>query len=193
VIELAEASAASSALVQVLPSAATVVVALITGFGAASVKHRWDSEADDRRWQREGAARARTQRLSAFAQYLAARPSLEAVRSFAGQSKEAAIVVSAARLAAANLLILLPEPGQRDIVESDLRTVQSWVDAWLSSRADRTDVPPVDAILDLARALAAEPEEKADGYPRRGRWRRAARRGQPSWRSRAGPPDDAPL
>ena len=154
--------AATSTAAQVLPSVATVIAAivgaLITGFGAASLKHRWDSQADETAWRRERDARVRTQLLSAFAQYLAARPDLRAVRSLADRPDDAAGVVSAARLAAANLLILLPEPRQRAVVEDDLRTLEKWVASWLgpSTSAGRTDVPPAESILGLARDLAVE-------------------------------------
>jgi hypothetical protein len=154
---------AASTATQVLPSVATVVAAivgaLITGFGAASLKHKWDSEADETAWRRDREARVRAQLLSAFAQYLAARPDLRAVRTLADKPDDAAGVVSAARLAAANLLILLPEPEQRAVVDDDLRTLEKWVASWLrpSSAVDRTDVPPAEPILDLARGLAVEP------------------------------------
>jgi hypothetical protein len=150
-------------LTQVLPPIATVVAAilgaLITGFGAASLKHRWDAEADNIRWQRERTARIRAQRLSAFAEYLTARPDLNAVQALADKTGDATVVVSAARLAAAKLLILLPDANQRATVENDLRAVESWVASWLvPSRAGRSDVPSSDLVLGLARQLATEPD-----------------------------------
>jgi len=73
-----------STLAQVLPSVATVsaliVGALITGFGAAPLKHRWDAGADETRWRRGSAARLRAQRLEAFGRYLTARPDLAVIR-----------------------------------------------------------------------------------------------------------------
>jgi hypothetical protein len=156
-------TAGNSTLAQVLPPIATVIAAilgaLITGFGAATLKHRWDSEADNTRWQRESALRNRAQRLNAFAQYLSARPDLNTVRSLADESGDPTVVVSAIRLAAAHLLILLSDAHQRDIVESDLLTVENWVISWLApSSAGRTDVPSPSRILDLARQLAVEPD-----------------------------------
>ncbi len=161
-ITIATVTTAGSTLTQVLPSVATVVSAtigaLVTGFGAAALKHKWDSEADDTRWRRERSARIRAQRLEAFARYLSARPDLSAVRSLTDSSGDPAVVVSAIRLAAANLLILLPDAGQRDVVENDLRTVENWVASWSvsSSRSDRTGVPSAQPILDLARDLVIE-------------------------------------
>lgn len=147
--------------VQVLPSVATVtasvVGALITGFGAASMKHRWDVKADEKRWRQDRAARLRAERLDAFGRYLTARPDRDAVRTLADSPAEAAGILTGVRLAGAQLLILLPDEEQRAVVENDLRTVENWVRAWSrpASRADRTDVPSADAVLALARALAA--------------------------------------
>jgi hypothetical protein len=116
---------------------AAIVGALITGFGAAALKHKWDSEADQTRWLRERGSRDREQRLDAFAGYLAAR------------------------LAASKLLVLLSEGDQRDVVEKDLQKMVAWVTAWASpSFTARTDVPSADPILDLARKLVAEPDER---------------------------------
>ncbi len=163
-ITIAGATAAGSTLPQILPPVATVVSAiigaLITGFGAAALKHNWDSEADDTRWRRERSARIRAQRLDAFAQYLSARPDVNAVRALADSSGDSTVVVSAIRLAAANLLILLSDAGQRAVVENDLRTVENWVASWSvpSSRSNRTGVPSAQPVLDLARDLVVEPD-----------------------------------
>lgn len=152
----------SSTLVQVLPSVATVtasvVGALITGFGAATLKHKWDAEADETRWRRDSAARLRQQRLDAFGRYLTARPDLKAVQSLADSPGNAVSILTDVHLAGANLLILLPEEAQRAIVEDDLRTLENWVAAWSvpTSRSERTNAPSAEAILDLARALVSE-------------------------------------
>jgi hypothetical protein len=147
-----------STFVQVLPSAVAVVVALITGFGAAALKHKWDIAADEARWRQESSARLRAQRLDAFGRYLTARPDLNVVRSLADSPGDVTAVLSGIRLAAANLLILLPEAVQRTVVEDDLRTMESWVAAWLGSspRSGRADIPSAESILDLARALVSE-------------------------------------
>jgi hypothetical protein len=164
---MSAAAAATSTLAQVLPPTATVVAAivgaLITGFWAAGLKHKWDMEADDKRWRRSRDSRVRGQRLDAFAQYLSARPDLRAVRSLMTRSGDPAAIVSEVRLAAANLLIVLPDPDQRAIVERDRLTVEEWVASWLgaTSEAGRTDVPSAELILDLARNLVVEPAEDA--------------------------------
>jgi hypothetical protein len=140
---------------------AAIVGALITGFGAAALKHKWDSEADQTRWLRERGSRDREQRLDAFAGYLAARPDLNAAKSLANRSVDPAAIVSTARLAASKLLVLLSEGDQRDVVEKDLQKMVAWVTAWASpSFTARTDVPSADPILDLARKLVAEPDER---------------------------------
>ncbi len=160
---MATAHAASSgSLSQVLPPIATVVAAiagaLITGFGAARLKHKWDVEADDRRWRQDSDSRNRSRRLDAFAHYLSARPDLRVARAFALRTADPSAVVSDIRLAAANLLILLPHPNQRDIVERDLQMVEGWIDLWLESPAEarQRDVPTAQPILDLARDLVVE-------------------------------------
>jgi hypothetical protein len=60
---------------------------------------------------------------------------------------------------------VLSEPGQRAIVERDLLTVEDWVASWLDApaKADRTDVPSAQPILDLARNLVVEPGQEAKG------------------------------
>lgn len=166
------AGSATSAWTQVLPPVATVVAAIagaiITGFGAASLRHKWDVEADERRWRRERDARVRAQRLEAFAAYLSARPNLNTVTAITAGSGDPAPVVSAARLAAANLMIFLPGEEQRDVVQADLQTVETWVGTWFTrSSTDLTDVPSGEKILDLARSLVVEPETDA-GHELRG-------------------------
>lgn len=100
--------------------------------------------------------------MDAFAQYLSARPDLRVARALAAEPGHSTAVISEIRLAAANLLILLPDPDQRVIVEQDLQTVVDWIDLWLKqpSKAIRTDVPSVQHVLELARDLVVEP--KAD-------------------------------
>jgi hypothetical protein len=173
-LAMAVTVAATSTLGQVLPPVATVVAAvggaLITGFGAAGLKHKWDIEADDKRWRRNRDARVRAQRLDAFAQYLSARPDLRAVKSLLTRAGDPAAIVSGIRLATANLLIVLSEPEQRTIVERDLLTVEDWVASWLDApaNADRTDVPSAQPILDLARNLVVEPGPQARPVAGRG-------------------------
>lgn len=156
-------AAASSTLTQILPAVATVAGAIITGFGAASLKHRWDSRADDTRWQRERDARVRAQRLDAFARYLSARPDLSTVNSIDSGAIAPAAVLSATRLAAANLLILLSDSDQRAIVDDDLDMLERWLATWLnpSHSEPHDDVPPAERILALARELTIEPDQVA--------------------------------
>ncbi len=159
-------TASSTSLSQILPPIATVFAAvlasLITGFGAARLKHKWDVEADERNWRHDGDSRNRARRLDAFAQYLSARPDLRVARALTSEPGHSTAVISEIRLAAANLLILLPDPAQRTIVEQDLQAVEDWIDLWLKqpSKAIRTDVPSVQHVLELARDLVVEP--KAD-------------------------------
>lgn len=148
-----------STFLSVLPSVAAVVVALITGFAAAAMKHKWDVAADEARWRREGTARVRSQQLEAFGRYLTARPDLRTIKTLADSPGDAALILSDIRLAAANLLILLPGAAAREVVEEDLRTVENWIAAWAMPsppHSSRAGIPSAEAILDLARALTAE-------------------------------------
>jgi hypothetical protein len=137
---------------------AAIAGAVITGFGAASLKHRWDVRADDTRWRRDRESRVRAQRLAAFAEYLAVRPNLRAARELTTRPRDAAGMVSDVRLAAANLLIVLPDPDDRAAVLSDLKAVEDWLASWLPGQTSEGsgDVPAPDPILSLARRLAVE-------------------------------------
>jgi len=116
----------------------------------------WDLKTDEKRWQRESSERMRAQRTEAFARYLSARPDISVLPSL-GDTIHPATIVAAARLAAANLLIVLPEQDQRDIIEADLRAVEGWLAKRLTtpSRADFSAMPSAEQILALARSLAA--------------------------------------
>ena len=167
---MAAASAdAASILGQVVLAIGTVVAAIlgavITGFWAAGLKHKWDTEADEKRLRQERAARDRAQRLDAFAEYLDARPDLAAVTAIVRKEKSAAAVASPAQLAAARLLILLPDADQHAIVKDDLDQMMKWVAAWTApSTEGHTGVPSLEPILGLARALVIE---SYDGGPGR--------------------------
>jgi hypothetical protein len=75
--------------VPVIISAAT---ALSVGFGAAGLKHRWDSKDDQKRWDREREQRYQEALRDAFSDYLAARQ--EVVNAY---------------------LVMAPKPTQDDI------------------------------------------------------------------------------
>lgn len=60
---------------------ASIAGAIVTGFGAATLRHAWDVRADDKAWHRNRDARVRAQQLAAFGDYLAARPDLRAIRA----------------------------------------------------------------------------------------------------------------
>jgi hypothetical protein len=154
-------------LVQVLSPIATVTAAIITGFLVAVFKHRWDSEADEKRWRKEREAdEQRWQkerkdgilalRLDAFAVYLTARPDESAVGSLFSHPEDYPAVIRPAQLAAAKLLILLSDPAQREVVNEDLARVVDFAQSWVSSRANRKRLPDVEPVLGLARVLVAE-------------------------------------
>ena len=156
-MDVAASAGTSAYFSQIITPVASVVGALVTGFGAASFKHRWDLKTDEKRWQRESFERMRAQQTDAFARYLSARPDVSILPSL-GDTIHPATIIAAARLAAANLLIILPEQGQRDIIEADLRAVEGWLAKRINapSRADLSAVPSAEPILALARSLVLE-------------------------------------
>ncbi len=148
---------------------AAILGALITGFGAATLRHRWDVRADERKWNRNRDQRIRAQFLEAFSQYLAARPDFRTIPTITANPEDAAAIVSQIQLAAASLLILLADAEHREVIETDLSALVHWITESLNepSKADWTDVPSTTAIIDLARRLAVEPETNQPGGLRR--------------------------
>jgi hypothetical protein len=146
---------------------ASIAGALITGFGAATLKHRWDIRAEARQWSRSRDQRIRAQLLEAFSGYLVARPDLQTIPAITANPEDATVVVSRIQLAAASLLILLAAAEDRDVIETDLARLEEWIAASLHepSKANWKDGPPVAAILDLARRLAVEPQVSDVGAP----------------------------
>lgn len=147
--------------IQSLPAIATLGAALITGFGAAAMKHRWDVGAERVRWVRESQSRAAERRLRAFSAYLAGRPSLATIqhRVFGARQGEVVDLDSVRRgfrLEAARLLILLNDPKHQAIVESDQSMVEDWI-LEVSQRIDHlagcAEVETPHSILELAREL----------------------------------------
>lgn len=67
-----------------------MMVAILTGFGAAALKHRWDVAADALRWDRERSERRRDELKSAFTGYLASRNSLDRALFFAARDRNLA-------------------------------------------------------------------------------------------------------
>ena len=147
---------------QVLQSVATVLVALITGFGAAALKHKWDVDAERARWTREAGARLRRELLDAFSAYLVARPSRATVGQRLRGTGRGGVVdlestLGALRLEAARLLILLDDQAHRRMVESDVAAVQDWLQQISRNLAEPTRIPELttpDSILELARAVS---------------------------------------
>lgn len=148
---------------------ASIAGALITGFGAATLRHGWDVRADARSWNRGRDQRVRAQLLDAFSNYLAARPDLSAARAIASNPEDAVAILSKVQLAAASLLILLAEAGDRQVIEADVKALDRWVATSFDepSIADLKEVPTAAAILDLARRLAVEPEASPGDRARR--------------------------
>lgn len=167
-IALAAASAVSSStFIEVLTPLATVAAAILAaaiGFGAAGLKHKWDTEADEKRWRNERTARDRAQLLDAFAEYLVARPDVAAADAITRKTATPAAVASAVQLAATRLLILLPAADQRAIVDADLKQMVERVASWAAPSAEsRKGVPSREPILDLARELVVERDESDQG------------------------------
>jgi hypothetical protein len=148
-------------LLQSLPAIATLGAALITGFGAAALKRKWDVDAERVRWTREAGARLRRELLDAFSSYLAARPSRASIGQRLASAGRGGVVdldstLSGLRLEAARLLILLDEGAHRRTVEADLAAVQDWLQHVSRSLAEPSRIPDLktpDALLDLARSI----------------------------------------
>jgi uncharacterized protein YabN with tetrapyrrole methylase and pyrophosphatase domain len=78
--------------VPVISAGATLLAAIVTGFGAAAVKHRWDVKADDLRWQRERKERRRDELKSAFSRYLATLSTVSREMTYASSTRTQAKV-----------------------------------------------------------------------------------------------------
>jgi hypothetical protein len=57
----------------IITASATIVAALIVGFGAAALKHRWDTRDEQRRWDRERELRRQEDLRDAFSRYSTVR------------------------------------------------------------------------------------------------------------------------
>ena len=155
---------AANAVVAALPAIGTVAAAIITGFGAAALKRRWDVDSERVRWERESAGRDRQERIDAFRVYLAARPSRAIIAQRVALTRHGGYVdldsmVSALRLEAMRLLILLPDEGHRQVVEKDLEQVQVWMQTVAQQLTQLDSVPDVataEPLLALARELSGK-------------------------------------
>jgi hypothetical protein len=66
------AAVSSGVVVPLISAGGTVVAAIVTGFFAAGLKHRWDTKAEDLRWAREREERRRDEVRVALAEFFAA-------------------------------------------------------------------------------------------------------------------------
>jgi hypothetical protein len=64
-------------LIPGIAAAATLGASIVSGFGAAALKHKWDIEDNERRWERERAERRREELKAGFSAYLTARSEME--------------------------------------------------------------------------------------------------------------------
>lgn len=136
------------------PAGAAVVAALITGFGAAALKRRWDVKDEQIRWLREREERTRKQRLDAFVDYLAARPTLAAVREVSQPSRVPRLF-NHLEIVGIRLQLLLEESAQQDVIRSDLRAVEKWLTDLAANIDDSNrwnEVPHPKAVIEIARS-----------------------------------------
>ncbi len=143
----------------ILPGIAGVT-ALATGFGAAALKHRWDVQDDERRWERERAERRREELKSEFNDFLAARGTLVTLmtKPFPESTPfdRAIEILGEATRAAFQLQVSI---GEEDgaVIESDLRAIQLWLKAMFArpvGQASDFPVAPKDlAVRQLAKRL----------------------------------------
>jgi hypothetical protein len=76
-------------LIPAITAGATVGAAVISGFFAAALKHRWDVKDTYARWERERSERRREELKAAFNAYLAGRIEMETILSFPQLDAEA--------------------------------------------------------------------------------------------------------
>lgn len=129
-------------------------VALVVGFGAASLKHKWDVQDDKRRWERERAERRREELKAAFGEYLDARHEAErsAVRFLLtgkpGDSQLRDAIGLRLTHSLGHLRILL-DPTSSDKVKQDFDAFSSWllVAASWPSGTEEIPAPPSDETV----------------------------------------------
>lgn len=156
------ASLATSPLLLSLAPIATVVAAIITGFGAAILKRRWDVDTESTRWLREANSRLRQERLDAFGIYLAARPNLAAVSSSLRSSLQEYVdldgMFSLINLAGIRLLILLENEADAQVIEQDLEEIRAWmsrISRSISNLPEQEEINSPEDLIRMARRIAA--------------------------------------
>lgn len=144
-----------------ITAAATGLAAIISGFFAAALKHRWDVQDDERRWQRERAERRREELKLAFNQYLTTRAEVEALLT---QKPEVGVVNEATQRVSVAVRSLIRESTQLRVlledattVNKDMRDFGDWVNAilnqWVGTAGPHLVVPSDELIRRLAKQL----------------------------------------
>lgn len=131
-----QAATGADRVVPVITASATVLAAIIGGFLAAALKHRWDVQDDERRWGRERAERRREELKQAFNDYLAARAETEgllAIHSFgAGTPVDGGRTFFTLLRRMTQLKVLLPSDDVPTL-EKDVEEFGNWVHTSIAS------------------------------------------------------------
>lgn len=152
-----------SLIVPMITASGTLGAAALTGFGAATLKRRWDEQAEERRWRRERAERRRDELKSAFTRYLTSRTSLrDTVLKFQFDVGQDWVRAASDHELATNELMLLLDNEQVQAVERDHRVVRRWTGEALRETLkpredapvpDVTDLPNADEVIVLAKRI----------------------------------------
>jgi hypothetical protein len=150
-------------LVPVITGAATIIGAAI-GFGSATLKHHWDIQDDERRWNREQQEQRRVELRTTFNNYLLHRDTVVSATRAAlrpGRTQKNVDAVSNAvdsLLRTKNELALL-DAESLSVVLEDLQGFSPWMQAGLRKITERVSDEPLpnppsgDAVLARARKV----------------------------------------
>ena len=150
----------SGLILSVVAATGTGLAAVITGFGAAALKHRWDVAGEDTRWARESLERRRQELLLSLAEYLRVRTQLHAALGRYAQDGSAdrtlvVDVLNELELAAARARMLLA-PGDRQLLSQDVSDLHVWSSAAMAAiqKGQPFNRPPEDdQFIELGQRL----------------------------------------
>ena len=113
-------------------TALATILAAIVGFSAAALKHRWDVQDDERRWERERAERRREELRLAFNDYVSSRSALEnlfTTQQFPNRGDDNFYALANALFRNGRKLQILLEDDGASIVLRDVSEFTDWLRA----------------------------------------------------------------
>jgi hypothetical protein len=126
--------ASTSYLAPTITASATVLAAIIGGFLAAALKHRWDMKDTQAQWDRERAERRREELRAAFNEYLTNRAEiltlLELPPKQFTQSQATNLLMFSRRTVSyfTQLKVMLEAPDMA-IIQADTGALDEWINA----------------------------------------------------------------